>query len=59
MGAGSAPWSPLPVRDAEKPLGYVIYMVTHALTGASQGTLGAGLGTQDWLLCVDAPGLEL
>lgn len=35
------------------------YMVTYTVTGASQGTLGAGLGTQDWLLCAGAPGLEL
>lgn len=37
----------------------VIHMVTPTVTGASRGALGAGLETQDWLLCVDAPGLEL
>lgn len=36
-----------------------LYIWRHAVTGASQGTLGAGLGTQDWFLCAGAPGLEL
>ena len=53
------PWSPLRGPDEEKQMSHVIHPVTHTATGTSQGTLGADLGTQDWLLRGGAPGLKL